>query len=190
MPRVFELLVSITFIILLTPFFLVLFILLFITGGFSVFFVQTRIGQHGKPFTIYKLRTMKNGQVTRVGKFLRKTKIDELPQLYNILKGDMTFVGPRPDISGYYDKLSGENRRLLQLKPGLTSLAAIKYRDEEQILAQQENPLAYNDNVLFPDKVKMNLEYLDNRSFALDLKIIWLTLVSIFSSKKVVQQSV
>jgi len=123
---------------------------------------------------------MNNGKVTGIGKLLRKTKLDELPQLFNILKGDMTFVGPRPDIPGYYDQLTGDDRRVLQLKPGLTSLAAIKYRNEDQLLKRREKPLEYNDNVLFPDKVRMNLEYLSKRSLAYDLKIIWLTLVSLF----------
>jgi lipopolysaccharide/colanic/teichoic acid biosynthesis glycosyltransferase len=143
-------------------------------------FTQIRIGQHGKPFTIYKIQTMVAGKVTGVGKFLRKTKIDELPQLINILKGDMAFVGPRPDIAGYYDKLQGDDRRVLALKPGLTSLAAIKYRNEEQLLAQQEDPLHYNDTVIFPDKVRMNLAYLNKKSFWVDMKIIWLTGRSLF----------
>jgi lipopolysaccharide/colanic/teichoic acid biosynthesis glycosyltransferase len=143
-------------------------------------FTQTRIGQHGKRFTIYKLKTMKNGKVTRVGKWLRKSKIDELPQLLNILKGEMSFVGPRPDVSGYYDQLKGDDRRVLQLKPGLTSRAAIKYRNEEQLLAQQNDPIKYNDEVIFPDKVKMNLEYLEKRSFWYDVKIIVITLKSLW----------
>lgn len=148
---------------------------------FSVsFFSQTRIGQHGKSFTIYKLKTMKEGKVTAVGKWLRKYKIDELPQLWNIIKGDMSFVGPRPDVPGYYDQLKGDERHVLQLKPGLTSMAAIKYRNEEQLLAQQDNPLQYNNEVLFPDKVKMNLEYLEKRSFSYDMKIIVLTVKSLF----------
>lgn len=149
------------------------------TGSLGIF-SQTRIGQHGKAFTIYKLNTMKNGKVTRLGKYLRKTKLDELPQLFNILKGDMSLVGPRPDLPGYYDQLKGNDRRLLILKPGLTSLAAIKYRNEEQLLAQQSEPLKYNDEVIFPDKVKMNLEYLDKRNFFYDLKIIFLTIRSLF----------
>jgi lipopolysaccharide/colanic/teichoic acid biosynthesis glycosyltransferase len=143
-------------------------------------FTQIRIGQHGKPFTIYKIQTMVAGKVTGVGKFLRKTKIDELPQLINILKGDMAFVGPRPDIAGYYDILQGDDRRVLALKPGLTSLAAIKYRNEEQLLAQQEDPQHYNDTVIFPDKVRMNLAYLNKKSFWVDMKIIWLTGKSLF----------
>jgi lipopolysaccharide/colanic/teichoic acid biosynthesis glycosyltransferase len=148
---------------------------------FLKFYTQTRIGQHGKPFTIYKIETMRGGKVTRAGKFLRKTKIDELPQLYNIIKGNMVFVGPRPDVPGYYDKLQGDDRRVLALKPGLTSLAAIKYRNEEQLLAQQEDPLHYNDTVIFPDKVRMNLAYLNKKSFWVDMKIIWLTVRSLLN---------
>ena len=153
MKRSFDLVIA-TFVSLLLVVPLGISCLLF---GITIF-TQTRIGQHGKRFTIYKLKTMKNGKVTRVGKWLRKSKIDELPQLLNILKGEMSFVGPRPDVSGYYDQLKGDDRRVLQLKPGLTSPAAIKYRNEEQLLAQQNDPIKYNDDVIFPDKVKMNLE--------------------------------
>lgn len=144
-------------------------------------FTQKRIGQHGKPFTIYKLQTMQEGKVTKLGKYLRKYKIDELPQLFNILKGDMSFVGPRPDVPGYYDQLEGEDIKVLTLKPGLTSLAAIKYRHEEQLLAVQSNPLQYNDQYIFPDKVKMNLKYLEKRSLWYDIKIIGLTIKSLFN---------
>jgi lipopolysaccharide/colanic/teichoic acid biosynthesis glycosyltransferase len=144
-------------------------------------FTQSRIGPYARPFTIYKLRTMKNAKATRIGRILRKTKIDELPQLFNILKGNMSFVGPRPDVSGYYDQLKGDDRRVLQLKPGLTSLAAIKYRHEEELLAHQQNPLKYNDTVIFPDKLRMNLEYLIKKSFWYDMKIMWLTIKSLFN---------
>ncbi|AGC78661.1 putative undecaprenyl-phosphate galactose phosphotransferase [Nonlabens dokdonensis DSW-6] len=123
---------------------------------------------------------MLEGEVTPLGKILRKTKLDELPQLYNIWKGDMAIVGPRPDVPGYYDQLKGSDRRVLLLKPGLTSSAALKYRNEEQILAQQENPQKYNDEVLFPDKVKMNLEYYDNKSLKLDTIIVLRTILAIF----------
>jgi lipopolysaccharide/colanic/teichoic acid biosynthesis glycosyltransferase len=99
-----------------------------------------------------------------------------LPQLINILLGQMSFVGPRPDIEGYYDNLKGENRKILELKPGLTSLASIKYSNEEEILAKQNDPLKYNDEIIFPDKVKMNLDYFYNRSFYVDLIIIFKTI--------------
>lgn len=140
------------------------------------FFLQKRVGQQGKLFTIVKLRTMKDGKVTPIGAFFRKTKIDELPQFLNVLIGDMSVVGPRPDIVGYYDLLEGEERNILKLKPGLTSAASLKYFDEEYLLTQQENPLEYNDTVIFPDKVKMNLDYYYHRSFFGDLKIVMATI--------------
>lgn len=181
MHRILELfIVIIVLIIGIIPFSLCFILLLLFHHSPSLFF-QTRIGQHGKPFTIYKLKTMKDGNVTMPGRFLRKTKIDELPQLINILKGDMSFVGPRPDLPGYYDQLIGDDRKVLALKPGLTSLAAIKYRNEEQLLLKESNPLDYNDRVIFPDKVKMNLEYLEKRSLSYDVKIIFLTIKSLFN---------
>lgn len=138
------------------------------------FFFQTRIGQYGKPFTIYKLQTMhpQNKTISKWGRFLRKSKWDEVPQLFNIVKGEMSFVGPRPDIPGYYDCLEGESRKILELKPGLTSEASIKYKDEETLLEAQNNPLEYNDKIIFPDKVKMNLEYYYKRSILVDLQTI------------------
>jgi lipopolysaccharide/colanic/teichoic acid biosynthesis glycosyltransferase len=102
-----------------------------------------------------------------------------MPQLFNVLKGDMSLVGPRPDVRGYYDLLEGENRKILELKPGLTSLASIKYAKEELLLEKQESPLLYNNTVLFPDKVRLNLAYYNNRSFSGDLLLIlrtvWIT---------------
>jgi lipopolysaccharide/colanic/teichoic acid biosynthesis glycosyltransferase len=141
-------------------------------------FTQERIGQYGKRFKIYKLRTIQRihdsgqFQISRTGRTLRNFKLDELPQLYNVLKGEMSIVGPRPDVSGYYDLLMGENRRILDLKPGLTSLASLKYFNEDQLLENQDFPLLYNDRVLFPDKVKLNLDYYYNQSFWGDIKII------------------
>ncbi len=117
------------------------------------------------------------GNISAFGKFLRKSKLDELPQLINVLKGDMSFVGPRPDIPGYYDKLEGEQRNVLNLKPGITSEASIKYKNEEAILKGQANPLKYNDEVIFPDKVKMNLDYYYKRTFFGDIKIILKTFI-------------
>ena len=142
------------------------------------FFVQDRIGQFGKLFRIYKIKTIhdETKKISKIGKFLRKSKLDELPQLFNILKGDMSFVGPRPDVAGYYDVLKGENRKVLELKPGLTSAASIKYCNEESLLKSKENPLEYNDTVIFPDKIKMNLEYYYNHSIWVDIRIIFKTI--------------
>lgn len=165
---------SCVLLLVLFPFLIVTYLLTFLDIGSSGIFVQIRVGQYGKLFGIYKFKTLHpvTSNISKLGKFLRKSKIDELPQLFNILKGEMSFVGPRPDIEGYYDKLVGDDRRVLQLKPGLTSEASLKYKNEEYLLAQQENPLQYNDEVLFPDKVKMNLEYLGKLCFKEDVKII------------------
>lgn len=142
-------------------------------------FTQERIGQYGKKFTIFKIKSMNDRlkTVTWFGRFLRKSKLDELPQLFNILKGDMSFVGPRPDLPGYYDLLEGENRKILELKPGLTSEASIKYRNEETLLQNVPNPKHYNDEVLFPDKIKMNLDYYYKQNLLIDLKIILKTVI-------------
>jgi lipopolysaccharide/colanic/teichoic acid biosynthesis glycosyltransferase len=116
-------------------------------------------------------------RITPLGAKLRKYKLDELPELWNVLIGDMSFVGPRPDVPGYADKLEGEDRRILLLKPGITGPASLKYRNEEELLAQQEDPQKYNDEVLFPNKVRINIEYLDHWSFWNDIKIIIYTLL-------------
>jgi lipopolysaccharide/colanic/teichoic acid biosynthesis glycosyltransferase len=144
-------------------------------------FKQTRIGKNGVPFTIYKLRSIPKGAnvPNSWGMFLRKTKLDELPQLFNLLKGEMAIVGPRPDIPGYADKLQGDDRIILTVKPGITGLASLKYRNEEQLLAQQPNPQNYNDAIIWPDKVRINKWYAQNRSLIMDLQIIFYTLVPI-----------
>lgn len=161
-------------IVVLLPVFFILIILASLDTGFPGVFKQERVGRFGNIFVIYKFRTyhVKTHTKSFFGKWMRKTKLDELPQLFNILKGDMSLVGPRPDISGYYDKLKNEDQLILNLKPGLTSEAGIKYRNEEEILNQQENPLQYNDEVLFPEKVKMNLEYYHRLSFKNDMYIL------------------
>ncbi len=179
--RLFDFILSLLLAVLLSPLLVFFYILSSLDTGSNGLFFQKRVGQYGKLFTIYKLKTIhpKTQKISKIGIFLRKTKLDELPQLINILKGDMSFVGYRPDIEGYYDKLEGENRKILNLKPGLTSLASIKYANEEELLAKQTNPTAYNDEIIFPDKVKMNLDYYKSHSFLVDLQIILKTLKSI-----------
>ena len=151
--------------------------------------MQTRIGKNGKHFKICKFRTMldqaegdtvttaDDPRITRIGHWLRHSKVDCLTELVNVLIGQMSFVGPRPDVPGYADQLQGDNRRILQLRPGITGPASIKYRNEEELLAQQVNPKDYNDNVIWPDKVRINLEYLDKWSFCGDIKLIFKTVV-------------
>ena len=189
--RIIDFIVAVLGLLLLSPLLLVITFCLFFANNRKPFFFQTRPGLNEKLFNIVKFKTMtdakdSNGnllpdgeRMTKIGNFVRKTSLDELPQLLNVLQGRMSMVGPRPDIVGYYDQLIGENRNILALKPGLTSEAAIKYANEEQVLAQQENPLLYNDTILFPDKVRMNLAYYYNHTFWGDIKIIWKTLVSL-----------
>ena len=157
--------------------------------GGPIIFKQRRVGQYGRLFTMYKFRSMTvahsgssvsvkgESRITPLGAVLRKYKLDGLPELWNVLIGDMSFVGPRPDVPGYADKLEGEDRRMLLLKPGITGPASLKYRNEEELLAKQENPQEYNDKVLFPDKVRLNIEYLDNWSFSNDIKFIIYTVL-------------
>jgi lipopolysaccharide/colanic/teichoic acid biosynthesis glycosyltransferase len=175
---VFDYILAFGLMLFLFPFLLFIFFMCLIDTKTNGIYIQERIGQYGKPFKIFKFQTIhpETKKISKFGALLRRSKIDELPQLINILKGDMSFVGPRPDIPGYYDKLKGEDRKLLQLKPGLTSEASIKYANEEEILASQINPLKYNDVEIFPDKVKMNLEYYKNQCFLLDLQIIMKTI--------------
>ena len=108
--------------------------------------------------------------------FLRRWKLDELPTLWNVLKGDMSLVGPRPDVPGYADKLKGKDRRILELRPGITGPASLKYANEEEILANVDDSVKYNDEIIFPDKVRINLKYIDNWSLCLDIKIIFQTI--------------
>jgi len=177
--RLFDIAFSFLGLFVLAPFILVFWVIASLDNKTNGMFIQRRIGQRGKCFNIYKLKTMHplTGQITRFGAFCRKYKIDELPQLWNVLKGDMSIVGPRPDIEGYYDQLQGENRKILELKPGLTSEASLKYFDEERMLAKQEFPLIFNDTVVFPDKVLLNLKYYYNQSFFGDIKIIYKTII-------------
>ena len=157
--------------------------------GGPALFRQTRIGRHGKPFTIYKFRTMTVGhggssvsvagesRITPLGAVLRRYKIDELPELWNVLIGDMSFVGPRPDVPGYADRLQGDDREMLELRPGITGPASLKYRNEEELLAAVENPQEYNDTVIYPDKVRINRYYLHNYSFVKDIEMIVCTVI-------------
>ena len=186
----FDRFVSLSGIIILFPAILVVAMLIRVKmPGGPVIFKQQRVGRFGKLFTMYKFRSMVvkhsgssvsvrgESRITPLGAVLRKYKLDELPELWNVLVGDMSFVGPRPDVPGYADKLVGDDRRILQLRPGITGPASLKYRNEEELLAQQSDPQKYNDEVLFPDKVKINLQYLDNWSFWGDLRLIIRTIL-------------
>ena len=170
---------------LLSPVLLVVAILIRIKmPGGPVIFRQQRVGRHGQLFTIYKFRTMTTGhqgssvsvageaRITPLGAVLRRYKIDELPELWNVLKGDMSLVGPRPDVPGYADKLTGDDREILLLRPGITGPASLKYRNEEELLATVDNPQEYNDMVIYPDKIRLNRYYLHHYSFWKDIQMI------------------
>ncbi len=180
--RIFDMVFSILGIFFTLPIMIVAFVVSSIETKSFGLFIQKRVGKGGKLFNVFKIKTMKKLQgvdttvttandmrITKSGKFFRDTKIDELPQFFNVLLGTMSFVGPRPDVAGYADKLEGEDRIILSVRPGITGPASLKYRNEEEILAQQADPKAYNDNIIWVDKVKINREYIENWSFKKDL---------------------
>ena len=188
---IFDKLFSILGLICLAPVMLVVSILIRIKmPGGPVIYRQQRVGQYGKLFTVFKFRSMnvagegrtsiaseEEDRITPLGKTLRRYKLDELPELWNVLKGDMSFVGPRPDVPGYADKLKGKDRDILKLKPGITGPASLKYRQEEDLLNSVTNPQEYNDKVIYPDKVRLNLYYLEHYSFFKDIEMIMCTVL-------------
>ena len=186
MKRVFDLAVSLLALGALWPVIAVAWALAARDTGASGFFVQERIGRGGHPFRLVKIRTMlpaagttvttaNDSRITPLGRRLRRWKIDELPQLWNVLCGEMSLVGPRPDVAGYLDRLQGADRDLLDLRPGITGPATLKYRDEETILARAEDPERENDEVIWPDKVRINLDYARNYRLGLDIRYILAT---------------
>lgn len=179
--RVFD----VVLVLLILPIFLIPIVLLIIIATIDTkkygIYSQYRVGQHGKLFKIYKIRTLKDTEhhqrdleerATTIGKYLRRSKLNELPQLVNVLVGDMSFVGPRPDLQGFADELIGEDRIILKVKPGITGPATLKYRNEERVLERQKDPVHYNRTIIWVDKVKINKNYVLNYSFYLDLTLI------------------
>lgn len=188
LKQLFDRIVSLIALLFLSWLLLVIALAIKIKMKGPVFFVQNRVGKDGVLFKIHKFRTMVvdhhgssvslagESRITPFGAVLRNYKLDELPELWDVLIGKMSFVGPRPDVPGYADKLQGEERNILNLLPGITGPASLKYRNEEVLLSTKENPLQYNDEVIFPDKVRLNLYYYRHYSFWMDLKIIWATI--------------
>ena len=189
--RLFDLSICTFFIIPLL--FLILFLSLFLLvfQGRSIFFLQRRVGLKGKIFNIIKFRTMKinsedshgknitlnnDPRITKIGKFYRKYKLDEFPAIYNVIKGDMSLVGPRPDVVGYADRLHGDSKKILEVRPGITGPASLKYANEESLFSHVDDFKKYNDEVIFPDKVKLNIKYIENWSMLDDIKIIFKTI--------------
>jgi lipopolysaccharide/colanic/teichoic acid biosynthesis glycosyltransferase len=187
---IFDRIVSFIGLLCLWPVLIVVAILIKIKmPGGPALFTQKRVGRHGKLFTMHKFRSMTvshsgssvsvagEARITPLGAKLRKYKLDELPELWDVFIGNMSFVGPRPDVPGYADQLKGDDRRVLKLRPGITGPASLKYRDEEELLAKVENPIEYNDTVIYPDKVRINLYYLDHYSFIKDIQMILCTVL-------------
>jgi len=186
--RIFDFLVSFIGLIFLSPIYIIISFLILIFMGRPILFKQKRIGRNGHPFKIFKFRTMINNnnnsnitvkndsRITPIGKILRKWKLDELPTIFNVFLGDMSLVGPRPDVPGYADTLIGEDKKILSVRPGITGPATLKYAREEDLLFENNDFVNYNDNVIYPDKVKINLEYIKNWSFWVDFKIIFFTI--------------
>jgi lipopolysaccharide/colanic/teichoic acid biosynthesis glycosyltransferase len=194
MKRLLDLLFSAIGLLLLSPLFIVVaaFILLDSRGG--AFYLQERTGQGGLPFRLIKFRTMTRGaekaraitvgrrdkRITRTGYYLRKFKIDELPQLINVLTGEMSLVGPRPELRTFTDHYTEAQRKVLSVRPGITDPASIRFRNENEMLEGRPDPIAYYEEVILPEKLSLNLKYIESRSLFGDVKIILATLVSIF----------
>lgn len=210
---VFDKVVSLVGLIVLSPVLLIVALLIKWKMPGPILFCQQRVGRYGRIFTVYKFRTMtvkaeasvasrnseatsiasqEQSRITPLGEKLRRYKLDELPELWNVLKGDMSFVGPRPDVPGYADQLQGEDREVLLLRPGITGPASLKYRNEEDILEAVDEALQkgrsglpigittvqeYNDNVIYPDKVRLNRYYLHHYSFIKDIQMIVCTVL-------------
>lgn len=187
---IFDRVVSLVGLLLIWPLLLVLVLMIRRSmPGAPAIFKQQRVGKDGRLFTMYKFRTMVphhsgssvsvagEDRITPLGKTLRRYKLDELPELWNILIGDMSFVGPRPDVPGYADCLEGEDREILNLRPGITGPASLKYRNEEELLAKVEDPIAYNNEVIYPDKVRLNRYYYHHYSFVMDIRMIFATVL-------------
>lgn len=191
--RIFDLLVSFIGLIILSPFLLIIALLIKIDSTGPVFFKQKRVGKDGKIFNIFKFRTMINDaerkglqitvgkdiRITRLGHFLRKTKVDELPQLINVIIGDMSFVGPRPEVPKYVNMYNEYQKNILKVKPGITDIASIEYINESEILSNSENPEKTYVDTIMVDKIGLNMKYITNISLINDIKLIMRTIYKI-----------
>ncbi|MDN3667170.1 sugar transferase [Algibacter miyuki] len=193
--RTFDVLFSLIGLIFLFPFLLILAIIIKIDSKGPVLFIQGRVGKNNRDFNIYKFRTMReksqksglltlgnhDARITKVGYLLRRFKIDEFPQLINILKGDMSFVGPRPELRYYVNFYTEDDMKIFKVRPGITGLASLKYRNEVELLEAAENPEELFIKTIIPDKLKYNKAYIKNRNFFFDLKLIALTVIKVIT---------
>jgi lipopolysaccharide/colanic/teichoic acid biosynthesis glycosyltransferase len=194
LKRLFDVVFSFIGLILLSPVFLVLSVIILLDSRGGVFFMQNRVGKNGKDFSLFKFRTMhqdaekkglltvggKDSRITGFGYFLRKYKLDELPQLLNVLTGDMSLVGPRPEVRKYVEMYDEEQKKVLSVKPGITDIASIEYINENELLGRSQNPEQTYIREVMPAKIKLNLEYLSQRNLLKDIGIIFRTIGKIF----------
>lgn len=190
MKRLFDVVCSFFGLLVLSPLFVFLSLWVGLGSKGGVFYKQKRVGRFNKDFTLYKFRSMrvgadkkglltiggKDSRVTKAGFFIRKYKLDELPQLLNVLKGDMSFVGPRPEVRKYVDMYTEQQMKVLDVRPGITDLASIKYKNENDLLATADNPEQYYIDFVMQDKLALNLQYIETRSFFGDIKLIFRTI--------------
>ena len=194
LKRLFDIFYSLIGIIVLSPFLIIISLLVGLGSKGGIFYIQTRVGKNGKDFSLFKFRTMHTGsdkkglltvgardnRITSIGYFLRKYKLDELPQLFNVLSGSMSLVGPRPEVRKYVEMYNDEQKKVLDVKPGITDYASIEYVNENEILAKSENPEETYIREIMPDKLQLNLKYIREKSSLTDLKIIFRTFAKIF----------
>ena len=190
MKRLFDIVCSFFGLVFLSWLFVFVALWVGLSSRGGVFYRQRRVGRCNRDFTIYKFRSMRvnsdrqglltiggrDGRITKAGVFIRKDKLDELPQLFNVLRGDMSFVGPRPEVRKYVELYTEEQKKVLTVRPGITSLSSIKYRNENEILSRSDNPEQYYIDVIMQDKLAIELDYLEQRSLLTDIKVIFQTI--------------
>jgi lipopolysaccharide/colanic/teichoic acid biosynthesis glycosyltransferase len=194
LKRLFDILFSFVGLIVLIPVFIIISIAVILDSKGSIFYRQIRVGRNNRDFTLLKFRTMRTGsdsgslltvgeddpRITKTGSFLRKYKLDELPQLFNVLKGDMSIVGPRPEVRKFVDMYNDRQKQVLKVRPGLTDYASLKYINENEVLSKYDDPEKAYIEIVMPEKLELNLKYVNENSFTTDLGIIFKTLAKIF----------
>ncbi|WP_034039861.1 sugar transferase [Wocania ichthyoenteri] len=193
--RIFDLVFSCIGLLLLAPILILIAVLIKLDSKGPILFIQNRVGKNNINFNIFKFRTMhvksenkglltlgnNDSRITKIGYFLRRYKIDEFPQLINILKGDMSFVGPRPELRYYVNFYSEDDMKIFRVRPGITGLASLKYRNEVELLKAAENPEEFYTSTIVPDKLKFNKMYIEKRNFFFDLKLIFMTVLKVIT---------
>ncbi len=192
LKRLFDIVCSLAGLMILSPFLILFSLLIIITSGFPVFYLQARVGKNGKDFILFKFRSMRTNsdkqglltvgrdtRITAIGYFMRKYKLDELPQLFNVLFGNMSLVGPRPEVRKYVDLYNEEQKKVLRVKPGITDYASLDYINENELLSKSQNPEETYIKEIMPAKLELNMKYIKDAGFGTDLKIIFRTIVKV-----------